>query len=766
MRPAILAGLIGSQKVGGLAVGSAGAAGTMYEGYKLSWGDEFGSLDLLSPANSRGKWWSTRTYLAGARGSDTLLGTMYDTDPFMTGYNDSNRGVPVGYSNMSQTGSVLSLQARKATTAEQAHMQSVRNEVGAMISGPGAVHWYPGASGTADIIYEARLRFSAAAGNPAGWHPTLWLQSLNPVIAIESDELDWEGNGSSAYFHRNLWTAGSNTASTAGSGYAHDGAWHTISFVINTTQVQLYIDGALYATGAWNGNAKSKPQYPLVTSHIYNGTFEGQAYSASAWNADADGATLDIDWMRVWRRSAASHFAPRAALSDQYVAYGGSLAITLPSALLLWGDSGVTEYLQAVYNEENEPGVDHSTAYTQFPAGVSYDTGTRTLTVNITSGKTGRINFICSAWKPDGSTGEPLRFAVNVGPRVTVSSLSLTADQAVSYDLYAACDCGVLTTNGTSRTKTISVSGLDSSGLSYSDATGLLTGTAVAGNYTLAVTVTNSVGQSVTSNIAMTVSAATSYAHEAITENAVGWFDASDSSTITLSGSNVATLANKRTGMGDLTGGGAARTVSSAAVNGRNAIAFVRDVSGTTSEARLTASETSALSVAFQGANKPYTSISVYKPTDSNTGYIWAASDTVNTTDSQIIGLVRRSASASSARRQLVTATTNDASFGSGQASDVLQIVAIIDTGTAVTVYESSVTASVVATSRTVGTFNSELTFRIGASETNGTADPALAATACAMLFCEKHVWAAALSDAVVQQAITDLASKWGKTLS
>ncbi|MEY2688114.1 MAG: hypothetical protein RL375_2312, partial [Pseudomonadota bacterium] len=133
--------------IGGVGVGEAGGAGTMYEGFTLSWGDDFNTLDILGPAAPRGKWFTTRTYGSGPRGSDTILGTMFDADPLFTGHNDSNRGVPVVYNNMAVTGSALIMTARKATAGEQTHMSSTRNELAAMISGTGAIHWYPDAAG-------------------------------------------------------------------------------------------------------------------------------------------------------------------------------------------------------------------------------------------------------------------------------------------------------------------------------------------------------------------------------------------------------------------------------------------------------------------------------------------------------------------------------------------------------------------------------------------------------------------------------------------
>jgi len=42
------------------------------------------------------------------------------------------------------------------------------------------------------------------------------------------------------------------------------------------------------------------------------------------------------------------------------------------------GDASVKEYLQCLYNEENEPGVTHPSVYLQFPADVSYSTSTVT----------------------------------------------------------------------------------------------------------------------------------------------------------------------------------------------------------------------------------------------------------------------------------------------------------------------------------------------------------------------------------------------------
>ena len=61
---------------------------------------------------------------------------------------------------------------------------------------------------------------------------------------------------------------------------------------------------------------------------------------------------------------------------------------------------------------------------------------------------------------------------------------------------------------------------------------------------------------------------------------------------------------------------------------------------------------------------------------------------------------------------------------------------------------------------------NTELAFRLGASEAGSSTDPLIAAVSSAMQMGELIVEARAVPDADVRQAITDLAAKWGITLA
>lgn len=243
-----------------------------------------------------------------------------------------------------------------------------------------------------------------------------------------------------------------------------------------------------------------------------------------------------------------------------------------------------------------------------------------------------------------------------------------------------------------------------------------------------------------------------------------GWFDASDVSTFTLSGSQVTALSNKRTSGGNLTRAGNAANITRVAVaqNGLGAIRIARD---TSNPPRLEASAAAALSAMFQGLNKPCTIVAAYKPTDTNTSYVWSASDTVDSTDSHRFALIRRSTSAS-VRKTVATAALNDVTWGSGQASGTARVVAVKHTGTAVTVWDRSTTKAVNGSAQSVAALNSQLVFRLFASEINGGADPTIDAVQGAMDFFEIVIEDTARADADIVQAIEDIAEKWGISLT
>ena len=494
-------------QIGGIALESAGPTGSLYEGFTLSAGDDFNALDIITPANPLGRWFTTRTYLNPPRGSDSLLGTMYDTDPAFTGFNDSNRGGPVGFDNMRADDGVLRLQARAATDAEKIHMQGSRHELAAMVSSVGAFSFYAGPAGSGDCIIEWYAMFTHKSQNPAGWHPSLWTQSSLPSYTYNSDEMDIvEGTSQFATSNYNIW--GSDGSRTGGGSLGpdkdiFDGKYHKVTAILNQSQVRIYIDDVLSSTTAIDANAVREPGYLLMSSHVYNGTFHGEVYSALAWEQLWKGATINVDWCRIWRKTGLSHIKPLVAVPSVNIDYGNSGTILLPAKSALWGREDVLENVQVVMTEENEPGGSHTVPYNTLPPFVTYDAVARIITIGNGYTKAGRLNFVIYGYLQDGSSCEPARTWANIGPHYTGSSLSLSSGQ--STDLYPLWDCGVLVTDGVKCTKTIGCYSLPDGVVFDSKSSRLINFGGAAGGYVITSVCRNSVGQVASQKINLTL---------------------------------------------------------------------------------------------------------------------------------------------------------------------------------------------------------------------------------------------------------------------
>jgi hypothetical protein len=503
-------------QVGGVEIGATGEAGTVYEGYSLAWGDDFETLDILGPTNESGYITSRGVLLNdGVRNGATAA--HYYTDPLHTGYLDSGRGTPPITDTMTiEAGTRLKLKARKATAGEQAGFAASSYTGGkpvitaAAISSPRQIVFYVGTAG-GEIITEAKIRHTPKADSPAGWHPTFWTLSSTPTYSYDGDEFDiGEGNSQLLYFNRQVWNTGTATGTQMAAGLDFmDGLDHIYTLVQSRTSAKLYIDGNLIVDYATDCNSKNKPAYLILTSLPYiAGAYEGENFVEAQWTASANGASLECDWLRIWSKEGVPHLTPLVEVSDVNVAYNGTTTITLPSKADLWGDATVDEYVQVIMGEANDP--TNGTAFVQFPAGVSYNSTTREITVDWSASATnpGRLLLNVQAYKATGSTCEPLNINVNRGPKLTTTAKEWIEDEAIdALDIYAAVNVGnLIPTSG----KITSVSGLPA-GLSYDSGTGLITGTPTtvsSGN--IAVSGVNSVGQTVSGNIPYEVVAASS----------------------------------------------------------------------------------------------------------------------------------------------------------------------------------------------------------------------------------------------------------------
>jgi hypothetical protein len=240
-----------------------------------------------------------------------------------------------------------------------------------------------------------------------------------------------------------------------------------------------------------------------------------------------------------------------------------------------------------------------------------------------------------------------------------------------------------------------------------------------------------------------------------------GWFDASDTGIVN------GVMTNKRSGGGDLAYAGTAGLITSVAnaQNGKSALRVVRDVSTLSSAPRLEAAASARVSAMFAGNDLPYTVIAAYTPTDDNTSFIWSASRRIDAATVQNIALVRRPTPNSSIRRYF-TDTSAEVNFGSGQPANTPVVVAVRHSGAKVSVWANSLTKVVNWAAQDTNSFTAALVFRLFAAEAKGATDPCFTQSQGNMDFYEAVIEDACRSEADIQQAMTDIASKWGITLS
>lgn len=492
--------------VGGVALESAGTG--IYTGYTLSTGDDFLTLDLVSAANPRGKYFTSRTYQGGGGCRAPATGGLaiqYDTSPDHTGWQDSNRGVPIASlanSHQIVTGEgtgALRLLAIRQTAGEQTLLNTgVAGQIerAAMVSGVSAFWW--------DSPAIIEWRASMPAG-PHGQHPDMWGLSSNPPNGpnFTGNEYGWEcGNTKVAAYH-NDWAGGVLTGDSTDIAAYRDGAYHTFTVVLSATNTKWYVDGTLLKTYSTNtpDSHGNLADHMLITHHILNQTWQSQTYVASEWDlANApNGVVMDIEWFRVWRQTGATHYKPLTTIADVQVTAGGALSTVLPSQTTLWGTTGLTEYVTCVQNEVEEPGSSNTVSYAQFPTGISYNSGSRTLSGTMPA-QSGAL-YVVIGVKGDGNTCQPARFRIVAAPRYTGTGFYYAVkNSAFSKDVYAEWDVGRLF-QSTTNPKGLTVSGLPT-GLSFDATTGLITGTPTASSTgTIVLSATNSAGQTTSQNV-------------------------------------------------------------------------------------------------------------------------------------------------------------------------------------------------------------------------------------------------------------------------
>lgn len=516
-----------SNTIGAINIGTKGSTG-IYSGYTLVGGDDFQSpQNIVGVQSPLARYFTTKIYSTGARsvGVTGALRYSYDMDSQFTGSLDSNRGVAVGTTDtVNWQSGALSLKSRAATGGELPYING-RTIVSGMIHTGGYVTVTP------PCIVEARIKFTAA--NQNGWHPTFWVESSSPLQpptsvtgAIEADFEGYSTGLNASFVPHGVITGGPGSTTTTVASEngtpslnVYDGNYHLFSFVMSATQCLYYIDGTLVRTVTCNMAQFSEPYQILFTNHTYNaafGTNPGDTGVTPA-NWTSTGSSMTVDYYRIWTPTAAPQvIAPLEQLPVLLVNYNTSMTYTLPSVASIWGSGVSTDYVQGIKKEDFEPGTgaagtwgtsEGNGDYVQFPAGLTWNSGTRVLTGITSDLQPGRIHIVDTPYVSGGSLDYCARGYIDVGPTVTTpAAYTATTGTATTYDLYPYTPCGTLIP------KTVTVTGLPT-GFSFSNTTGLITGQSASTSApTITVAVSNSSGQTASTTATFNVVAAASNA--------------------------------------------------------------------------------------------------------------------------------------------------------------------------------------------------------------------------------------------------------------
>ena len=483
-----------------------GAAGSIYEGYRLDDGDDFNTTtaaDFVSPTNGAGRYMTTRHYgvQSGAprylRGAASLGG--YEADPWHTGYADANRGAPpASYADLITFGDgTLKTKTRRATTAERALMGPLngKNNLSAM------VHMGRRNMLRAPCIMEMRLRFPHALSAWNQYHPTFWLLQSQPGNGWDGLEIDCEGFTPELGLYRNTWNNGTlvNTANLGSTQAVSQTEYRIYTFKVaqdgqGVWMMYLYEDGVLRGSGTCSSGSfvfdPTRPFHLMQTSHILQNGLNQSIFDA----AGGTGATMDCDYWRTWSVAAGTFRKPLLPHQEFQADFGADFSFALPTPQAVWGAGVTADVIENIPHEDNTPGAPWQRGL--LPAGI-------TRTGNTIAGRfndfAGRLILARSATPATGDGCIPQTITINIGPQIRASNIQYQVGVAGSFDLYAACDCGDLFVG-----KVVTVTGLPA-WATYSAATGLISWTNPpdVASINLTVSVTNSLGQSRTATVTL-----------------------------------------------------------------------------------------------------------------------------------------------------------------------------------------------------------------------------------------------------------------------
>lgn len=758
--------------VGGISLGTVGQTGTVYEGLRLIEGDDFVSAPTRWNGRSLSGRYAHSALHTGFRGTNGDQDRAMYIDPSFRGAR-SQSPVDLGYDGASVSNSILTLTAQPSptellpllpttyTSGRGDAQNRPRIISGGLKTGPSFM-----LSANADFAVECRVRLEA--GQIRGYWPSFWTSSFFWADMAEIDILEGKktsGNDPMTTLMNYIY----NT--TDGAGAIFDtvsqptiptNRWVILGVRRNGNTLTFYDDIAVEGTIANRATLSNtaivqrmRGAHDIRLDLAVSSQWDTSSFDIADWPA-----AVEFDWWRAWVPQTASRGNENLeVLPAVMTTPGGSWSATLPSVSTLYGGAAGLEQVTGAFDNFDAPGMPTRNSTTKLPTSMAVNLTSRAITGTVPTTEGGAMGVFVTYAYNDGSPAKRTLLPYYVAPAIQSlpPSWTTTEGQPVNINIpFEAFHSG----NLGPHTYNVTAPGLTVTGNGTSNVQ--ITGTPTS-NTEITISATNT--QSQTTTVTRTVSLqqvpvpgeSTPYAQW----TGPGWFDMSDTATTTLSGSNITSVANKRASGGNLVADGtpANVVVSPSPQNGRQALRINRIANAGINTPRLQAPGTSPVSTVFQGNDSPYTVIMAYRPLDANTGFVWSATAGVNIETDQTIALVRRTTNASIRRK---ATTSNDVSWGTGQAANVPRVVAIRYTGQAVTVWDNSLTKTLTDSPQNEDAMTVALQFTLGAAASN---TEGFAGVQCSADYYEVVV-DSTRSDADIQQAIADIAAKWNITLN
>jgi hypothetical protein len=449
------------QAIGGVAVGTAGTG--VYSGYTMVGGEDFtssASALLAKPDNVTGR--VAHNFSERDRRLTSSTSVFALADQYWTGWQDANDGVPIStFSDVVvQANSVLSLKARRASTAEKALIGVRDNTASAItyVTGgdangtsskrpmvAGAVTLAQNFAYTGNRIVEIRWKYTAGATIAGAGNPGNAIWELNVRGGSEAgdsagagynDEADWtelhiaSGNGTIRY--------GSGQSSSGNPSPLNNGAWQITRATVSDSTFK--IETVSDTTGTVLGTAtltNSVTNNAALWYAMFGHVVTTASYDENQWVGKE--ALWEVDYIRVWTPSA-SILTPRTSNETVVLAYGGTGSLVLASQATLWGTAVDSEYIVPMYAyDTNGPGrSSDQTAPLQtrdtLPSGISWNSGTRTLTfTGSATSQAGFVNLLVYPIKAGIGFVRPHIVTVIVKPKVSITPDQATPGAAYSY---------------------------------------------------------------------------------------------------------------------------------------------------------------------------------------------------------------------------------------------------------------------------------------------------------------------------------------------